>query len=427
MATVTNLMKSLRPAVYFPALKKGFSALSVRNYRLYWIGQLISISGTWMQTTAQAWVVYSLTHSPMALGTVTTLQFLPIMLLSLFGGVIADRVPKRKVVLVTQTAALIQATLFGLLVATGLIQVWHIYILAMAQGIINAIDNPVRQAFAAELVSREERANAIALNSMLFNAARIVGPALAGILIAKTGAATALFLNAASFLAIIIAILMMNPDAFFSRTAVQQRASPLGEIAEGLRYSWQTPAVLIVMIIVGFIGTFGYNFSVVLPLLAGFVLHTDAVGFGALSAALGIGSCGGALAAAYFQRVSLRRLILSSTGFSLFLGAVALSTHFWLSELLLVILGFFGVMFSTNAATLIQTTVPDHLRGRVTSLYFLLFAGSTPIGAFLIGTLSSKLNVTDALLVCATLCLFGVIYSFVYERFSSTHRSAPAL
>jgi MFS family permease len=262
---------------------------------------------------------------------------------------------------------------------------------------------------------------------MLFNAARIVGPALAGILIAKTGAATALFLNAASFLAIIAAILRMNPEAFFSRTAVQQRASPLGEIAEGLRYSWQTPAVLIVMIIVGFIGTFGYNFSVVLPLLAGFVLHTDAVGFGALSAALGIGSCGGALAAAYFQRVSLRRLILSSTGFSLFLGAVALSTHFWLSELLLVILGFFGVMFSTNAATLIQNTVPDRLRGRITSLYFLLFAGSTPIGAFLIGTLSSKLNVTDALLICATLCLFGVIYSFFYKRFGSAQRAAPAV
>lgn len=416
MKTVIHAFKNGMPAMNLAALKKGFHALSIRNYRLYWFGQLISVCGTWMQSTAQAWVVYSLTNSPMALGTVTTLQFLPVMLLSLFGGVIADRVPKRTVVLVTQCAALVQATSFGLLVATGLIQVWHIYLLATLQGIINAIDNPVRQAFAAELVSRDDRANAIALNSMLFNAARIVGPALAGILIAKTGAATALFLNAASFLAIIGAMIMMDSAAFFGRPAAQMHASPLQELAEGLRYTWQTPTVLIVMIIVGFIGTFGYNFSVVLPLLGGFVLHTDAVGFGALSAALGIGSCLGALAAAFWQWASLKRLLWASAGFSLFLGAVALSTHLWLSELLLVILGFFGVMFSTNASTLIQITVPDQLRGRVTSLYFLLFAGSTPIGAFLIGVLSSKFNVTAALLLCVTLCLLGVGYSLFYER-----------
>lgn len=414
---MADLPKSPTAVVPFRALKEGFRSLGVRNYRLYWIGQLISISGTWMQTTAQAWVVYSLTNSPMALGTVTTLQFLPIMLLSLFGGVLADRVPKRQVVLITQIASLIQASLFGLMVAIGLIQVWHIYILALVQGIINAIDNPVRQAFAAELVSREDRANAIALNSMLFNGARVIGPALAGILIAKTGAATALFLNAASFLAIIVAVIMMDPASFFTAPFVQQRESPLQQLAEGLRYTWQTPTVLIVMIIVGFIGTFGYNFSVVLPLLGGFVLHTDAVGFGALSAALGIGSSLGALSAAFFQRVSLRWLMIGSAGFSIFLGAVAVSTQMWLSEILLVILGFFGVMFSTNAATLIQTTVADRLRGRVTSLYFLLFAGSTPIGAYLIGTLSSRLNVTDALLICAALCLFGVVFSIGYERF----------
>ncbi|MFN8439680.1 MAG: MFS transporter [Caldilineaceae bacterium] len=414
---MSDLPKSPTSVVPFRALKEGFRALGVRNYRLYWIGQLISISGTWMQTTAQAWVVYSLTNSPMALGTVTTLQFLPIMLLSLFGGVLADRVPKRQVVLITQIASLIQAALFGLLVAMGVIQVWHIYILALVQGIINAIDNPVRQAFAAELVSREDRANAIALNSMLFNGARVIGPALAGILIAKTGAATALFLNAASFLAIIIAVIIMDPALFFTVPLSQQRESPFQQLAEGLRYTWQTPTVLIVMIIVGFIGTFGYNFSVVLPLLGGFVLHTDAVGFGALSAALGIGSSLGALSAAFFQRVSLRWLMIGSAGFSIFLGAVAVSTQMWLSELLLVILGFFGVMFSTNAATLIQTTVADRLRGRVTSLYFLLFAGSTPIGAYLIGTLSSNLNVTDALLICAALCLVGVVFSLGYERF----------
>ncbi len=422
---MTNQPKDQPTVTYLQALKEGFRALRVRNYRLYWFGQLISISGTWMQTTAQAWVVYSLTDSPMALGTVTALQFLPIMFLSLFGGVLADRVPKRKVVLATQTAALLQATLFGALVALGLIQVWHIYLLAALQGIINAIDNPVRQAFAAELVSREDRANAIALNSMLFNGARVIGPALAGILIAKVGAAAALFLNAASFLSILGAISLMNPNAFFSKPAVQSSDSPMKQLAEGLRYTWHTPIVLSVMITVGFIGTFGYNFSVVLPLLGGFVLHTDAMGFGALSSALGIGSSLGALTAAFFQKVSLKRLLAASAGFSILLAAVALSTQLLLSEILLVVLGFFGVIFSTNAATLIQTTVEDHLRGRVTSLYFLLFAGSTPIGSFLIGTISSRLNVRDALLICATLCLFGVAVSSGYA-YLVHKRSAPS-
>lgn len=422
---MTNEPKDEPTVTYLQALKEGFRALRVRNYRLYWFGQLISISGTWMQTTAQAWVVYSLTDSPMALGTVTALQFLPIMFLSLFGGVLADRVPKRKVVLATQTAALLQATLFGALVALGLIQVWHIYLLAALQGIINAIDNPVRQAFAAELVSREDRANAIALNSMLFNGARVIGPALAGILIAKVGAAAALFLNAASFLSILGAIGLMNPNAFFSKPAVQSSDSPMKQLAEGLRYTWHTPIVLSVMITVGFIGTFGYNFSVVLPLLGGFVLHTDAMGFGALSSALGIGSSLGALTAAFFQKVSLKRLLAASAGFSILLAAVALSTQLLLSEILLVVLGFFGVIFSTNAATLIQTTVEDHLRGRVTSLYFLLFAGSTPIGSFLIGTISSRLNVRDALLICATLCLFGVAVSSGYA-YLVHKRSAPS-
>ena len=422
---MTNEPKDEPTVTYLQALKEGFRALRVRNYRLYWFGQLISISGTWMQTTAQAWVVYSLTDSPMALGTVTALQFLPIMFLSLFGGVLADRVPKRKVVLATQTAALLQATLFGALVALGLIQVWHIYLLAALQGIINAIDNPVRQAFAAELVSREDRANAIALNSMLFNGARVIGPALAGILIAKVGAAAALFLNAASFLSILGAISLMNPNAFFSKPAVQSSDSPMKQLAEGLRYTWQTPIVLSVMITVGFIGTFGYNFSVVLPLLGGFVLHTDAMGFGALSSALGIGSSLGALTAAFFQKVSLKRLLIAAAGFSILLAAVAMSTQLLLSEILLVVLGFFGVIFSTNAATLIQTTVEDHLRGRVTSLYFLLFAGSTPIGSFLIGTISSRLNVRDALLICATLCLFGVAVSSGYA-YLVHKRSAPS-
>jgi MFS family permease len=393
---------------------RGFQALDVRNYRLFWIGQLISLTGTWMQTTAQAWLVIQLTKSPFALGLVTTLQFLPIMLLSLVGGVITDRMPKHRLLTVTQTLALIQAAIFGTLVALGVIQLWHIYLLALIQGTINAIDNPSRQAFVPELVGREYLVNAVALNSMLFNGARIIGPALAGVVIARIGIAPTLFLNAISFVAVIAGLLMMDPSQFFA--GPQQAAGSVRQrLAEGLRYVWRTPAVLLIMLVVAAVGTFGYNFSVVLPLLAGFVLHTDATGFGSLSAFLGVGSLVAALATAYARQVTLRRLLIGSACFSILLGIVAFSTNFLLSAALLVALGFSGIIFTTTANTLLQLTVPDVLRGRVMSLYILLFAGSTPIGGFLIGTLSNIIGVSWTLFVCAVLCVVGVLGAVVYR------------
>ena len=395
-------------------LTRGFQALDVRNYRLFWIGQLISLTGTWMQTTAQAWLVIQLTKSPFALGLVTTLQFLPIMLLSLVGGVITDRMPKHRLLTVTQTLALIQAAIFGTLVALGVIQLWHIYLLALIQGTINAIDNPSRQAFVPELVGREYLVNAVALNSMLFNGARIIGPALAGVVIARIGIAPTLFLNALSFVAVIAGLLMMDPSQFFA--GPRQAAGPVRQrLVEGLSYVWRTPEVLLIMLVVAAIGTFGYNFSVVLPLLAGFVLHTSATGFGGLSAFLGIGSLLAAVTTAYARKVTARRLLIGSACFSILLAAVAFSTNFTLSAALLVALGFAGIIFATTANTLLQLTVPDVLRGRVMSLYILLFAGSTPIGGFLIGTLSNIIGVSWTLFVCAVLCLVGVLGAVVYR------------
>lgn len=392
----------------------GFRALEVRNYRLFWFGQLISLTGSWMQTTAQAWLVLQLTQSPFALGLVTTLQFLPIMLLSLFGGVLIDRFPKHRVILATQTLALIQATIFGALVATGTIQLWHVYILAAIQGTINAFDNPARQAFVPELVGRKHLVNAVALNSMLFNGARIAGPALAGVVIAQLGIAPTLFLNAASFIAVIAGLLLMDTSRF--SVPQQRRSTRVGQqVIEGLRYVWRTPDVLLIMIVVAAIGTFGYNFSVVLPLLAGFVLRTSATGFGGLSAFLGVGSLLAALTTAYAGRVSLRRLLIGAAGFSILFAALALSTQFALSAGLLVALGFAGIIFTTTANTLLQLTVPDELRGRVMSLYILLFAGSTPIGGFLIGTLSNVIGVSLTLLLCAGLCGVGVIGGALYR------------
>jgi MFS family permease len=336
------------------------------------------------------------------------------MLLSLIGGVISDRLPKHRLILATQTAALVQAAVFGGLVASGAIQLWHVYILAAIQGTINAIDNPTRQAFAVELVGREHLVNAVALNSMLFNGARIIGPALAGLIIARIGIAPTLFLNALSFVAVIIGLLLMDRDAFFA--VPSPAAGKMGQrLLEGLAYVWRTPPVLLVMLVVGAIGTFGYNFSVVLPLLSGFVLHTDAAGFGGLSAFLGLGSMVGALSTAYTRQVSVRRLIIGSGCFSILLAAVALSSSFAVSAALLVALGFAGILFSTSANTLLQLYVPDALRGRVMSLYMLLFAGSTPIGGLLIGTLSNIIGVSETLLICAVLCLLGVAGAQLYR------------
>jgi MFS family permease len=406
-------------------LTRGFRALRVRNYRLYWFGQLVSLIGTWMQTTAQAWLVLQLTQSPLALGLVTTLQFLPVMILSLFGGAIADRVSKHRLILWTQTASLIQAVIFGALVAAGVIQLWQLYLLAMIQGTINAIDMPVRQSFTVELVGREDLANAVGLNSMQFNTARIIGPAIAGLLIAQIGFAPAIFLNALSFVAVIAALLMMDASEF---RAVPPRSEGhlWPQLREGLHYSLHTPDVLLVLILVAAIGTFGFNFSVILPLIAGFVLHTDAAGFGVLSSFLGIGSLAAAITTAYARQITIRRLLLTATSFSIILAAVALSPVFALSAVLLIALGFTGIAFATTANTLIQLTVPDALRGRVMGIYMLLFAGTTPIGGLLIGGVSDALGVPTALLLCALLCLLGVGGAVLYRRSSAEMSQKPA-
>lgn len=399
----------------------GFRALRVHNFRLYWSGQLISIIGTWMQSTAQSWLVYQLTDSPFALGLVTTLQFLPVMLLSLFGGVIADRIPKRKLMTVTQTLLLIQATVFGVLVGTGVIQIWHVYVLATVQGLINAVDNPVRQAMPVELVGREDAGNAVALNSMLFNAARVVGPAFAGLLIATIGIAPALFLNAISFIAVITALRMMNPAAIIVQP-VRARRPALREISEGLTYAWKTPVIITILLVILVIGTFGYNFSTVLPLFGGFVLHTDAAGFGALSTALGIGSLAGAILAAYSRQMTLKRLFFGSVAFTALLIVLSVTQTMLLAEVVLIGLGFSGILFTTTANTLLQTTTPDVLRGRVMSLYVLLFIGVTPIGAFLTGTLANTIGVPTALMLEAGLCAIGLAVAGLYHLVKRSNR-----
>lgn len=391
----------------------GFRALRIRNYRLYWLGQLISFTGRWMQMTAQSWLVIELTRSPMAIGLVTSFQFLPMMLLSLFGGVIADRLPKYRLILIMQLASLLQGAVFGVLVLLNVITIESVYVLAFLQGLINAIDNPVRQTFVGDLVGREQLPNAVALNSMQFNTARIIGPAAAGLVVARFGVAPALFLNALGFGIALVLMLMLNRNEM-GNTSKKGVSSPWQQLLEGLSYAWRTPLILLVLLVVAAIGTFGYNFSVVLPLLAGFTLKTDAAGLGVLSAWLGVGSLLGAIGTTYARSITIQRLLIASAAFSVLLGITAMTSNFWLACGLLAIMGMFGVTFATTANTLLQTSVPDELRGRVLSLYMLLFIGSTPLGAFLVGSISDRFGTEAALLLCSALCLLGVVGASVY-------------
>jgi len=396
-------------------MPKLFQALKNYNYRLFWFGELISVTGTWMQATAQAWLVLRLTNSPWAVGAVTALQTLPILLFTLFGGVFADRVPKRQFLIFTQTVAAFQALILAILVGTGRIQLWHLYLLALLLGLVNAFDNPTRQAFVFEIVGREDLANAVALNSSLFNAARIIGPAIGGLTIASLGIAGAFYANAISFIPTIGSLWFMRP-ALFHPAPTPVRGNVFKQVGEGLGYVRHTATALIVVIVMAILGTFGYNFSVTLPLIAEFVLHTNAIGFGALTAFMGVGSLLGALILAYRSQASYSMLLISSAVFSLFLLGVALSHVFLLTALMLILLGFASIAYTATSNTLLQLSTPDHLRGRVMSIYFLLFAGSTPIGGFITGTAADSIGVSETILIEGLVCVVGVVLGLLYYR-----------
>jgi MFS family permease len=398
-----------------------FRSLRNYNYRLFFFGQMISLTGTWMQTIGQAWLVLDLTHSPLALGTVTMLQFLPISLLVLFGGVIADKVPKRRLLVLTQTAAMTQAFVLAFLTWSGLIALWQIYVLATMLGLTNALDNPTRQAFVVEMVGRDDVTNAVALNSSMFNSARLIGPAVGGVIIAVVGVGAAFFINGVSFIAVIIGLLLMRP-ALLHPASRGGEGRLLEQLAEGLRYSLRTPSILLILILMASIGTFGYNFTVVLPLLARNVLHVGSIGFGAMTSAVGVGSLVAALALATLRKPSRRTLLVGATAFAAILAAVAASHWYALTLVLLVALGVAGISFTATANSTLQITAPDHLRGRVMSLYMLLFAGTTPIGGQLTGIMAERIGVQSTVGIEAAICALGIAAALAYL---AAHR-APA-
>jgi MFS family permease len=397
------------------AFWRAFSSLRLYNYRLYWFGQVVSLTGTWMQRLAQAWLVLKLTNSPLALGTVTTLQFLPITLFSLFGGVVADRMPKRRLLIVTQSVAAIQAVLLASLTALGLIRLWEIYILASLLGLANAFDNPARQSFPVELVGREEVANAVALNSTLANTSRIVGPSLGGIAIAAVGVTGCFWLNAVSFLSMILGLTAMRPGQFYAPPR-RARASTAHLLREGIGYAFRTPAVCVLFLALLFFGTFAFNFNVLLPLLARYTLGAGSLGYGFLFTSFGAGSLVAALGLAYTRAQSTRAVFIGGATLAAMLVALGFSRIYFVTALLLAATGASSILYSASTQTRLQLIVPDELRGRTMSIYTLLFQGTTPIGSILLGALAERWNPQAAVVILGCLSASGLAAVWLYLR-----------
>jgi MFS family permease len=411
----------------------GVRAFRHRNYRLFFAGQLISLVGTWMQQVAQAWLVLQLTHDPLWLGIVAVAQFAPVIVFGLFGGVIADHLPKRQTLLVTQFVAMILAFILFGLTASGIVQVWHVMILAFLLGINNAVDMPTRQSFAVEMVGREDMTNAVGLNAAQFNASRILGPAVAGLLIGAFDISIAFLINALSYLAVIAAYLAMREHELRSVEPLDRPTSVRAvfeNLAEGARYVRNTPLVLLGVVVVGLAATFGMNFQVLVPPLADNVLNVGASGFGFLMAASGVGSTIAALSVAFQRRVGPGPIVGGAIALGLGSIVLAVSTSYPLSLLAMFISGAGAIAMAVTANTTIQMAVPDQLRGRVMSVYTTVFAGSVPAGGLLMGYLASAWSVPAALMVGALVTLaIGIASAFWLRRIRRAQlaaRSVPA-
>lgn len=364
-----------------------FHSLRVRNFRLFYLGQLVSVSGTWMQTVAQSWLVYQLTGDGVALGTVLALQFVPMLVAGPWGGVVADRFDKRRVLVAAQVAMAVTAGALAAVTLAGVVELWMVYALAFSTGVANVVEMPTRQAFVNEMVGPAELPNAIALNTALFNAGRVVGPSLAAVLIARVGIGWCFAVNAASFVAVIGALVAMR-RAELRPTRPVARAK--GQVRAGMAYAWSTPALRSTLLLVGVVGTFGFNFPVVLPLLADEVFGQGASAYSVLTLSMGAGSLVGALVTATRGRPTSRRLVGAAFAFgTLMLVAAAAPTMAW-EVAVLAASGAAVVTLMATANATVQLNSADAMRGRVMALYGLVFLGTTPLGGPAVGWVSER-------------------------------------
>jgi len=380
------------------AVRRSFHSLSVPNYRRYFAGQLVSLSGNWMQTVAALWLILNLTGSGVAVGLTTALQFLPMLLFGAWGGLLADRFPKRRLLIVTQTLMALPAVGLFAVTEAGVVTPWMVYLAVLAMGTVNAVDNPTRQSFVIEIVGPDRVVNAVSLNSVIVQSARIVGPAIGGVLIAGFGVGPCFGVNALTFVAMIAALWLMDP--------VQLRSAPAagrepGAIRAGLRYVRRTPELAVPLALMALVGTFGFNFQVLLPLLARFSFDGGAGTYAALVSAMGVGSVAGALVTGAHGRTGPRLIAAAALAFgtSALLAAAMPALAFEIP--MLALLGAAAVTFAATINSSLQLAVEPAMRGRVMALYSVVFLGSNPIGGPLTGWLAQTYDPRVALLLAA--------------------------
>ncbi|MFC8505087.1 MFS transporter [Streptomyces sp. NPDC057411] len=392
-----------------------FSSLRIRNYRLFFTGAIVSNTGTWMARITQDWLVLSLTGSAAAVGITTALQFLPMLLFGLYGGVIADRYPKRRLLLASQAALGLCGLTLAVLTLSGSVQVWHVYLIAFLLGMVTVVDNPARQSFVSEMVGPGQLRNAVSLNSANFQSARLIGPAVAGLMIATIGSGWSFLINGLSFLAPLTALLLMRTSELHK---VERAPRGKGQLREGLRYVAGRPDLIWPIVLVGFIGTFGFNFPIWLTAFSEEVFHTGAGTYGFLNTLMAAGSLVGALLAARRGSTRLRMLVVAAGVFGVLEIAAALSPAFWLFALLLVPIGMIGLTVNISANSAVQMATDPVMRGRVMSLYMMVFAGGTPIGAPLLGWVTDTYGArvgfaTGGLVSLAAAAVIGLVLARV--------------
>jgi MFS family permease len=401
--------------------RETFAALAVPNYRRYYGGQSISLAGTWMQMTAQSWLVLTLSHSSTILGVIVALQTLPVLLLGPYGGVVADRVDKRRLMVVLQSVMGLQALALGLLTVTGAVTVWEIGILAALLGLNNAFENPARQSFMMELVGPERLRNAVSLNSVLVNVARSVGPAVAGVLIATVGDGVCFLINAASFVAVVFSLTTMDP-AQLSPTAPTPRAR--GQLREGLAYVRRTPALLVPLVMMGLAGCLTYEFQVTLPVMASRGLHAGAAGFGFMTASMGVGAVFGGLFVAARGRTGLRPLVLAAAVFTVSMVLATAAPDLAAELIALALVGVANIAFMSTGNSTLQLTADPSMRGRVMSLWFVAFQGSTPIGGPIVGAVMAGFGARAGLGLGAVTIAIVACGGLIASRRLSDRRSS---
>ncbi|MPZ74145.1 MAG: MFS transporter [Nitriliruptorales bacterium] len=405
------------------ATRDTFRSLRSRNYRLYFLAQVVSVSGTWMQAVAQAWLVLQLTGSGTLLGLTTGLQFLPILVAGPWAGVLADRVDKRRLLIATQSTAALLAVLLGALTAAGVVTLWMVLVLAFAFGCVVAVDNPARQSFVLEMTGPEDLPNAVTLNSVVINAARGIGPAIGGLLIATVGIAVCFLVNGASYLAVIAALVMMRPDELH----LGKRASRgPKQLREGFTYVWGTSELRIPLLVMAAVGTFTYEFHVTLPLLAKYTFGGGALAYGGLTAVMGLGAVVGGLASARRSDASVRALLRSSWILGLLILATAFAPNLWSAIVILVLVGAASIRFIATANATLQLGAAPHMRGRVMALWSVAFLGSTPLGGPFIGWVGQTYGARGALVVGGVAALAASLLGYrALARHSQSAHLAP--